>query len=218
MLFAAASSCVALSVAGCGTDDGGSNAGSDAGGSSSSSSSGETTSGGSSGASGSSSSGGSGDGGASSSSSGDSGVVGEWTATCDAQAAHGLSCNPDSTLAAETQDCLDESACFDAALRPGAAAALSECLNARACKVSDDACFSQVGSMLVGRAVQIYSTECTAKRDACKGSFKDDWCDTAIGVYKDEMFTAAQACLSGSCESMAACFDAVQAMVPACAD
>jgi hypothetical protein len=91
-----------------------------------------------------------------------------------------------------------------------AAQVFATCRGAPSCK-GDDFCVAQAGKSVGGAAADQYTQDCVARRTACNGSFKDDFCSPAVFAYPNAG-PGAQACLAEPCDQINTCFANLQAI------
>ena len=129
---------------------------------------------------------------------------------CTKNVDRSLSCNPQSNNT--VAECKQDNNCFADAIRTDAVEPLLQCLEARPCGKSDDACFAEVGkSFTLSDKGKSYESACLAKLSECgkgDGGFSDDFCtdgDVPWRLLTDRYYDSLAPCFSKVCGEISAC-------------
>lgn len=135
-----------------------------------------------------------------------------WEGYCTDIVERETMCDPDNPPSPTLDECVAAEPCFDAIFREGAREPLMECLRARPCDKSDDACFAEVAAgMDATPEQQAYTTACADKLAACAGGFSNDWCsggDVPWPLFTNGIYAELSGCFMGTCDQVADCLEA----------
>jgi hypothetical protein len=140
-------------------------------------------------------------------------------AFCDKSIERETSCGQD-VQSDEKASCEANQACVVGLIRDGALGAFQQCLLARDCMTSDDACVTKIADEQADTPTSTsFGAACMKKLSDCEAagtSIHDDVC-YGYKLYSDAVLAGLEDCMAKSCGEVNGCVDAVVAAAsPSC--